>query len=256
MKKFTSLFLAVLMLLSVAGCSETAAGSGGNQGRAETPVVETHAGVILEHFTEGGGDDTAECLKVENALGEVIVFTITEDTVMDDFGLAAGVSVQIECETYSDSAYRPILSLTRATPVAVDVGDYYAVLSLPSDWSADEIVLASEEAGEFHGYGLFPVSAPEFKPNFVYFSSRVGICATGMTVTEFDLPIGARVYQYVEEINGTVWFHLYISFPEALDGSLVVQGEATPEQWRAYESELHDILMSLTLMSEDKGIDF
>lgn len=108
MKKWTILLSGMLFLFALAGCGRADAGnSTGGVFR------ETYSGTVVDRFTEGGGNDWADCLEVDVGEEGTVIFTLvksTEITGAED--VSVGDKVELECESYTDSSYHPVISLT------------------------------------------------------------------------------------------------------------------------------------------------
>lgn len=109
MKRRTILIMALSCVIILSGC-------GGNGGGERTGGVRTgtYSGVVTDRFTEGSGADTADVLAVDTG-GETIYFTIIDSTQFTGAeDVSVGDNVEVQCEEYSDSSYRPIRSLQAA----------------------------------------------------------------------------------------------------------------------------------------------
>ena len=99
----------VLVAALLTGCS-----AGVEQEAGSTPDSYrlTCEGRVTERFTEGAGEDTANCIQLELDDGQSMVFTVTDSTQPAGAeGIELGDYVIIECEGYSDSEYHPILTI-------------------------------------------------------------------------------------------------------------------------------------------------
>lgn len=128
MKKTRLLPLFCLLLL-LAGCA-----TGGATGNV---YHETYQGTIVRRFAEGSGEDTVKCVELEVDSGEDtaeperIVFTLIESSSLPRHW-EEGDQVLIECESYTNSDYRPILSMALLETVVEEeegtAGDWLAMV--------------------------------------------------------------------------------------------------------------------------------
>lgn len=86
------------------------------QRRAHRRRSDGHiSGVVTDRFIEGSGADTADVLAVDTGSGETVYFTIIDSTqFIGAEDVSVGDNVEVQCEEYSDSSYRPIRSLQAA----------------------------------------------------------------------------------------------------------------------------------------------
>ena len=125
MKKTTAAILCLMLALSITAC-----------GKHEVPpdadlnatFRECWSGSITSVFTEGGGEDIAECITLEIKDHDAMTFTIVEDTEFlrasydnGELGeteeitkedIFAGAFAEIKCESRQNSGYHPIIKIT------------------------------------------------------------------------------------------------------------------------------------------------
>ena len=120
-------YIALLCVLGLVGCS---------QPKLVPPEADLNAsfqecwpGTITNIFTEGGGVDSVEVIELEVKNHDPMHFTIVEDTEYlrydSDTGeteeitkeyLYVGAWVEIDCESYHNSGYHPILTIKVIEP--------------------------------------------------------------------------------------------------------------------------------------------
>ena len=127
MKKIPALMLALVFALAcslpLAGCDRTKLVP--PEVDLDAPFNECWHGTISEMFTEGSGADLVEVIKLEIKDHDPMYFTIVEDT---EYGmlnsdteitkenLYVGAWVEIDCESYHNSDYHPIFTITLIEP--------------------------------------------------------------------------------------------------------------------------------------------
>lgn len=106
MKKYLALVLALILGLTVCGCSfETEGVNGGF-------VRETYTGIVEEQLTENG----SEYIRVVTGNNEGIDFLITSTTEIDgEENISEGDSVEIDCVHWYETSTYEILKLTVTT---------------------------------------------------------------------------------------------------------------------------------------------
>lgn len=103
MKKYLALVLALILGLTVCGCSSETEGVDGGF------VRETYSGIIKEQLTENG----SEYIRVVTGNNEVMDFLITGTTEIDgEENISEGDSVEIDCVHWYEPSTYEILKLT------------------------------------------------------------------------------------------------------------------------------------------------
>ena len=103
MKKYLSFVLALILGLTVCGCSSETEGVDGGF------VRETYSGIIKEQLTENG----SEYIRVVTGNNEVMDFLITGTTEIDgEENISEGDSVEIDCVHWYEPSTYEILKLT------------------------------------------------------------------------------------------------------------------------------------------------
>ena len=106
MKKYLSFVLALILGLTVCGCSSESGDVDGGF------IRETYSGIIEERLTEKGN----EYLRVDTENNEAIDFLITDTTEIDgDETISVGDSVEIDCVHWYETSTYEILKLTVTT---------------------------------------------------------------------------------------------------------------------------------------------
>lgn len=107
MKKLLIFFVVLYLIFSFAGCVQNK-----HNNTAGDVFRETYTGVVTDHFTEGSGSEI-ECLKVNISENITKVFTFINSTeISGTNNISIGDMVKIECESYTNSDYHPIIKIT------------------------------------------------------------------------------------------------------------------------------------------------
>lgn len=184
-----------------------------------------------------------------------------ENSVLSD--LTDGTLIQTEQGSLEDQSSNSISSaeedtaayddFSKCTTVEYSYQDLYLSVDIPDTWNY-EIKTAEDRAKED---GLVTCSIcfrPEKYADAVfelsYSSTRLGMCATGVTIEHFTLPNGISGISYTETIEDIVWMTFILNNPyenleDRSDGTYFIQASIDISVWEEIKEEFEQVLDSV-----------
>lgn len=188
-------------------------------------------------------------------------FSSNENNGLSD--LTNGTPIQTEQGSLGDQTGNSVLSAVEdssiydesleCTEVEYSYQDLHLSVDLPDTWNY-EIKTAEDRAKED---GLVVCSIcfwPEKYADAVfelsYSSTKLGMCATGVTIEQFTLPSDISGTSYMETIGGTVWMTFILNNPyenseDRTDGTYFIQASLDTSVWDEIKEEFEQILDSV-----------
>ena len=197
MKKYLALVLALILGLTVCGCSSETEGVDGGF------VRETYSGIIKEQLTENG----SEYIRVVTGNNEVMDFLITGTTEIDgEENISAGDSVEIDCvHWYEPSTYEILKLIT-----VLEANDWGLSLSVKNVASAGATLVISQSSGS-------PSGELWYGPAYKIQSLNGDTWEDVPYVTEADVEWTEEIYMVEMDTDCEIvlsWDWLYGNLPE------------------------------------------